>query len=56
VMENMQVYRARLGGGSGPLTLTADLKRGAAAYASVAPSSSPVVIRPDGVVTMQPIP
>jgi soluble lytic murein transglycosylase len=28
VMENMQVYRARLNGGTGPLTLTADLKRG----------------------------
>ena len=28
VMENVQVYRARLGGGSAPLTLTDDLRRG----------------------------
>jgi soluble lytic murein transglycosylase len=28
VMENVQVYRARLGGGMAPLTLAADLKRG----------------------------
>ena len=31
VMENMQVYRARLNGGSGPLTLSSDLRRGAPA-------------------------
>ncbi|MDP3800904.1 transglycosylase SLT domain-containing protein [Brevundimonas sp.] len=31
VMENMQVYRARLNGGSAPLTLSADLRRGAPA-------------------------
>ena len=31
VMENMQIYRARLNGGSGPLTLSSDLRRGAAA-------------------------
>lgn len=29
VMEGMQMYRARLGGGSAPITLTTDLKRGA---------------------------
>ena len=28
VMENVQVYRARLAGGSAPLTLTEDLRRG----------------------------
>ena len=28
VMENVQVYRARLGGGSAPLTLSDDLRRG----------------------------
>ena len=28
VMENMQVYRARLNGGSAPLTLSSDLRRG----------------------------
>ena len=31
VMENMQVYRARLNGGSAPLTLSSDLRRGAPA-------------------------
>ncbi|HEY0435777.1 MAG TPA: lytic transglycosylase domain-containing protein, partial [Phenylobacterium sp.] len=33
VMENMQVYRAKLAGGSAQITLTADLKRGAYSYA-----------------------
>jgi hypothetical protein len=28
VMENVQVYRARLNGGSAPLTLSKDLRRG----------------------------
>jgi soluble lytic murein transglycosylase len=32
VMENVQVYRAKLAGGSAPITLTADLKRGAYSY------------------------
>jgi soluble lytic murein transglycosylase len=36
VMEGMQVYRARLNGGSAPITLTADLKRGGYNYAPVA--------------------
>ncbi len=36
VMENMQVYRARINGGTAPLTLSQDLARG------VAPSSGPV--------------
>jgi soluble lytic murein transglycosylase len=31
VMENLHIYRARLNGGSAPLTPTADLERGAAA-------------------------
>jgi soluble lytic murein transglycosylase len=35
VMENMQVYKARLNGGTGPLTLSQDLRRGAP------PSSGP---------------
>jgi soluble lytic murein transglycosylase len=34
VMENVAIYRARLNGGSAPLTVTADLKRGS--YGSVA--------------------
>jgi len=33
VMENIQVYRAKLAGGSAPITITADLKRGAYSYA-----------------------
>jgi peptidoglycan lytic transglycosylase len=32
VMEGMQVYRARLNGGTAPITLSADLKRGSYAY------------------------
>jgi soluble lytic murein transglycosylase len=32
VMENMQVYRAKMNGGSIPITLSADLKRGAYGY------------------------
>ncbi|MFI4965107.1 MAG: lytic transglycosylase domain-containing protein [Caulobacterales bacterium] len=32
VMENEQVYRAKLNGGSVPITLSADLKRGAYSY------------------------
>jgi soluble lytic murein transglycosylase len=44
VMEGMQVYRARLGGGSAPITLSADLKRGAyGSYAgSVASGQLPI--------------
>ena len=33
VMENMQVYRAKLNGGSAPITLSNDLRRGAYNYA-----------------------
>jgi soluble lytic murein transglycosylase len=55
VMENMQVYRARLNGGTGALTLSADLKRGASTYAAVQPGPAPVASSAD-VVTMQPIP
>jgi soluble lytic murein transglycosylase len=32
VLEAMQVYRARLHGGSAPLTLATDLKRGGYSY------------------------
>jgi soluble lytic murein transglycosylase len=71
VMENMQVYRARLNGGTGPLTLSADLKRGAAGYASPAAAPEPTLMPasvsltnadarqpPSGpnIVAMQPIP
>ncbi len=37
VMENMQVYRARLNGGSAPLTLSSDLARGNAPQAGPRP-------------------
>lgn len=33
VMENMQVYRAKLNGGTAPITLSSDLRRGAYGYA-----------------------
>ena len=33
VMENMQVYRAKLNGGAAPITLSSDLRRGAYNYA-----------------------
>jgi soluble lytic murein transglycosylase len=36
VMENAQVYRAKLAGGSAPITLTADLKRGSYSYSTPA--------------------
>ncbi|MEJ6790573.1 lytic transglycosylase domain-containing protein [Brevundimonas sp. BR2-1] len=43
VMENMQVYRARLNGGTAPLTLSEDLRRGAPAgpmpYTAYAPET-----------------
>lgn len=34
VMENTQIYRAKMNGGSAPITLTADLRRGAYNYAA----------------------
>lgn len=42
VMEATQVYRARLGGGTAPLTLAADLKRGGYGYGSYAPAPTAV--------------
>ncbi|HEY9234498.1 MULTISPECIES: lytic transglycosylase domain-containing protein [Phenylobacterium] len=45
VMEGMQVYRARLNGGSAPITLTADLKRGAyGAYAGPTETAPPAPV------------
>lgn len=45
VMEGMQVYRARLNGGSAPITLSADLKRGAyGAYAGPAETGPPLPV------------
>ncbi|MDB5449615.1 MAG: transglycosylase [Phenylobacterium sp.] len=38
VMENMQVYRAKLNGGSAPLTLSSDLQRGAYNYPPTLPT------------------
>jgi soluble lytic murein transglycosylase len=40
VLENVQVYRAKLNGGSAPITLMADLKRGSYSYG--APPTSTV--------------
>ena len=44
VMENMAIYRARLNGGSAPLTLGADLKRGGYVYAPVTAQTAPLPI------------
>ncbi|MDB5425104.1 MAG: transglycosylase [Phenylobacterium sp.] len=44
VMENMQVYRAKLNGGSVAITLSSDLKRGAYGY----PGAIPAVASSDG--------
>ena len=44
VMENMAIYRARLNGGSAPITLSADLKRGGYVYAPVTAQTSPLPI------------
>ena len=43
VLEAAQVYRARLNGGTAPITLASDLKRGAYGYQPVANISQPVV-------------
>jgi soluble lytic murein transglycosylase len=40
IMENMQVYRAKLHGGSVPITLSNDLKRGGYSYPSAATIAS----------------
>jgi soluble lytic murein transglycosylase len=32
VMENVQVYRAKMNGGTAPITLHADLRRGSYGY------------------------
>ncbi|RAK69278.1 lytic transglycosylase domain-containing protein [Phenylobacterium kunshanense] len=40
VMENMQVYRAKLNGGSAPITLSQDLKRGGYSYAVTGQSAN----------------
>jgi soluble lytic murein transglycosylase len=37
VLEATEVYRARLGGGVGPITLSADLKRGGYVYGGPPP-------------------
>lgn len=42
VMENMSIYKARLNGGSAPLTLSSDLRRGAPAGPQPYVSSGPV--------------
>jgi soluble lytic murein transglycosylase len=45
VMEGMQVYRAKMNGGTAPITLHADLRRGSYGYAS-ASLLTPVAARP----------
>jgi len=59
VLEAAQVYRARLNGGRAPITLAADLKRGAYAY-GVSPTTAlpPATLTRSGgrPVTMQPVP
>jgi soluble lytic murein transglycosylase len=51
----MQVYRARLGNGSAPITLTSDLKRGGyGTYAS--PVTVPARPATPGASSMAPIP
>jgi soluble lytic murein transglycosylase len=41
VLENMQVYRAKLGGGAATITLSDDLRRGAYNYT---PASQSVAV------------
>ncbi len=48
VMENQQIYRARLHGGSVAITLSADLKRGAYSYPIVSSPSVANVAAPAG--------
>jgi soluble lytic murein transglycosylase len=47
VLSNMQVYRARLAGGSAPITLSRDLKRGGYGY-GVASGGQPAPYQPTG--------
>lgn len=42
VLENMQVYRAKLNGGSVPITLSSDLKRGSYGYPAAVPALATV--------------
>jgi len=42
VMENTQVYRAKMNGGSAPVTLMTDLKRGSYNYAAQAATEASV--------------
>ncbi len=48
VMENQQIYRAKLNGGSVPITLSADLKRGAYGYPVSSPPTAANVATPAG--------
>jgi soluble lytic murein transglycosylase len=43
VLEATEVYRARLAGGRAPLTLAADLRRGAYGYQVVGPAITPTL-------------
>jgi soluble lytic murein transglycosylase len=48
VLENMQVYRAKMNGGSIPITLAADLKRGAYGYPAAQTPTLAVATMPSG--------
>lgn len=48
VLENVQVYRAKLAGGSAPITLTTDLKRGAYSYGTAPTPSGAETSTPTG--------
>ncbi len=55
VLEAAQVYRARLNGGTTPITLASDLKRGAYGYQPVANISQPVAPALTSAVVTAPI-
>jgi soluble lytic murein transglycosylase len=44
VLEGMQVYRAKLNGGSAPITLTTDLARGAYRYPTAVAAADPAAV------------
>lgn len=47
VLENVQVYRARLNGGSAPLTLSQDLRRGTFSFGTTTIAQTPPAIATD---------
>jgi soluble lytic murein transglycosylase len=55
VLEATEVYRARLNGGRAPITLAADLKRGAYAYRVVSPTLGSQTLAPQGGAAQAPM-